>query len=147
VFGIASQGWRVLSCSSEQAPGEAAALAFDGDPATRWHSRWSPDSPGPPHHLAIDLGRTITLAGFGYLPRGDLTNGTIADYEFQASPDGEHWITVAAATFGNVKQNPVVQIVRLGQPMPGVRCVQLIARREVEGRAWASCAELAVFVR
>src|SRR5262249_18444107 len=60
-FGIATAKWTVLEVSSEQAPREAAAKAFDGDPKTHWHSRYGADTPAPPHHLAIDLGETVDV--------------------------------------------------------------------------------------
>jgi len=147
VFGLLPREWRVLSCSSEQGGAEGAASAFDGDPATHWHSRWSPDSPGPPHHLAIDLGRAATVRGFVYTMRADGDNGTIADYEFHGSADGERWQRLAAGTFGNVAANPVPQVVEFARPAGGVRYVKLVALRELRGRPWASCAELEVLGR
>jgi len=123
-------------------PGEGAALAIDGAPRTHWHSRWSPDSPGPPHALAIDLGEQVTVTGFGYQPRWQGDNGTIADYDFEVRRDGG-WQRVASGTFGD---GPQPRIVRLPAPAPQVDAVRLIARREVHGRPWASCAELLVLV-
>ncbi|MCA8976298.1 MAG: alpha-L-fucosidase [Planctomycetes bacterium] len=143
-FGIAPIGWRVHDCSSEQGGREAATKAFDGDPRTHWHSRYRPDTPGPPHHLAIDMGRAITITGFVYQPRADGSNGTIADYEFHASSDGKAWALLAAGTFANVENNPIAQVVELKAPMRDVRFIKLVARREVQDRPWASCAELSV---
>lgn len=146
VFGIASAGWRVLDCSSQQGGAEAAERALDGDARTHWHSRYSPDTANPPHHLAIDLGRAVTLRGFVYQPRAEGSNGTIADYEFHASVDGVTWQQVAKGTFGNIEQNPVPRQVEF-DAVPGIRFVRLTAVREVRGRAWASCAELSVLAR
>lgn len=146
-FGLAPVGWKVLDCSSQQGGGEAAEKAFDGDPRTHWHSRYSPQLATAPHHLAIDLGRAVQLHGFVYQPRAEGSNGTIADYAFETSGDGVVWQQVAAGTFGNVEQNPVAQVVRLPAPVAGVRYVKLVGRREVQGRAWASCAELGVLVQ
>lgn len=146
VFGLPPAALRVVDCSSEQGGGEAAAKAIDGDPRTHWHSRWSPDSPPPPHHLTIDLGDARTLHGFVYLPRHEGSNGTVADYEFLVSRDGTNWTSAARGTFGNVEANPVARTVRFGAPIAGVRQVRFVARKEVRGRAWASCAELGVLV-
>jgi alpha-L-fucosidase len=143
-FGIATAKWTVLEVSSEQAPREAAAKAFDGDPKTHWHSRYGADTPSPPHHLAIDLGETVDVTGFVYQPRQDGDNGTIADYEFAVRGEQGEWRTVAKGSFARGDAAPAE--VRLATPATGVRAVRLVARREVAGRPWASCAELQVLV-
>lgn len=146
-FGIALAGASIVDCSSEQGGGEAAAKAIDGDPRTHWHSRWSPNSPPPPHHLSIDLGRAIDLRGFVYQPRASGDNGTVLDYRFEGSVDGKVWQQLAAGSFANIAANPVPQVVRFQVPMAAARFVRFTALREVQGRAWASCAELSVLTR
>ncbi len=141
-FGLDPSGWRIVACSSEQGGAEAAAKAIDGDPRTHWHSRWSPDSPPPPHHLVVDLGRAHRLGGFVYQPRAEGDNGTVAAYELHGSADGLAWRQLAAGEFGNILVNPVAQAVRFATPAENVRYVKFVAVREVRGRAWASCGEL-----
>jgi alpha-L-fucosidase len=148
-FGLATAKWTVLEASSEQAPREAAAKAFDGDPRTHWHSRYGPDTAAPPHHLAIDLGETVDVTGFVYQPRHDGDNGTIADYEFAVRGEQGEWRTVAEGSFAQPTGTSIGAApaeVRLPTPARGVRAVRLVARREVAGRPWASCAELQVLV-
>ncbi|MCA8966552.1 MAG: discoidin domain-containing protein, partial [Planctomycetes bacterium] len=146
-FGIAPTGWRVVESSSEQGGAEAASKAIDGDPRTHWHTRYSPDTPRPPHHLVIDLGKARDLAGFVYQPRAEGDNGTVADYAFSVSADGTAWREVARGTFANIAANPVPQVVRFAAPATGVRFVKFVAVAEVRGRPWASCAELSVLLR
>lgn len=146
-FGLPPARLRVVDCSSEQGGSEAAGKAIDGDPDTHWHSRWSPDSPRPPHHLTIDLGAAEALTGFVYTPRQDGDNGTIADYECLGSADGRDWRSLAKGTFGNVASNPVPQVVEFAAVVPGIRYVKLVSVAEVHGRAWASCAEFDVLVQ
>ncbi|MCA9289616.1 MAG: discoidin domain-containing protein, partial [Phycisphaerales bacterium] len=144
VFGLAPTDWRIHAVDSDQAPGEAAALAIDGDPNTLWHSRWNPDSPPHPHFIAIDLGAAHDLSGFTYLPRPDAGNGTIVRYDFEVSDDGATWSSVIAdGTFANVKNNPVEQVVMFSAPVRA-RYVKLVGRSEVNGRAWSSAAEIGV---
>lgn len=145
-FGLAPAGFRVLDCSSEQGGTEAAAKAIDGDPRTHWHSRWSPDSPKPPHHVSVDLGRTVLAHGFLYQARAEGSNGTIAEYEFLGSLDGVAWRVLAKGTFANVEQQKEPQRVRFAAAEE-VRYVRLRALREVQRRDWASCAELTVLVQ
>lgn len=146
VFGLPPAALRIVDCSSEQGGGEAAVKAIDGDPRTHWHSRWSPDSPRPPHHLTIDLGGERLLRGFVYQPRREGSNGSVADYEFLVSQDGAAWTRAAHGTFGNIEANPVSQTVTLPAPI-AARYVRFVALKEVRDRAWASCAELGVLVR
>jgi alpha-L-fucosidase len=146
MFGIPTATWTVLQVSSEQGPAEGADKAFDGDPSSLWHSRYSPDMPKPPHFLAIDLGVTIDLAGFIYQPRQSGNNGTIADYALEVrGTDGGPWREVAAGTFA-AKGGKSCRVM-LREPAQGVRAVRLIAKRECDGRPFASCAELQLLAR
>ncbi|MFN3241702.1 MAG: alpha-L-fucosidase [Planctomycetota bacterium] len=147
-FGLARLGWGVLDCSSEQADkGEGAANAIDGDPDTIWHTRYAPDTPEHPHHLTIDLGAAHDLTGFVYVPRKGGGNGTIAAYEFFGSADGVTFTSLAEGTFGNIANNPTARTVQLPKRAEGTRYVRLVARREADGKPWASVAELSVLVR
>src|SRR5512138_2655207 len=62
-------GARVHASSEER--GFEAAKAFDGDPATLWHSAFRPNAPGYPHWLQIDFPSPTTIHGFSALPRQD----------------------------------------------------------------------------
>ena len=68
-----------------------AAAAIDDDPDTFWHTAWTPTEKPFPHEIVIDLGREIRLAGVSYLPRQDMSNGRIADYEIYASGNATSW--------------------------------------------------------
>ena len=96
---IPPTGWTVVYVSSQETGGEngAAINAFDGNPDTLWHSKWTSPVAPPPHDIRIDLGSAQTIQGFQYLPRQDgLLNGTILQYEFYVSLDGISWGTPAA---------------------------------------------------
>lgn len=146
VFGLPPAGFRIVDCSSEQGGNEAAAKAIDGDARTHWHSRWSPDSPRPPHHLTLDLGRDVAVRGFAYQPRAEGDNGTVAEYEFFGSNDGTDWRRLAGGTFAGIAEAHTTQVVTWAEAAT-VRFVRFVATREVRGRAWASCAELSILAR
>lgn len=146
-FGLAPYGWKVVNCSSEQGGTEAAAHAIDGDADTLWHSRYSPDTPGHPHHLTIDLGKAHALTGFLYQPRTSGSNGTTVDYAFEGSSDGQKWTELARGSFDNMANNPSERSVRFPKPAANTKFVRWTALREVQGRAWASVGELSVLVR
>ena len=87
------------------------------------------------------------MRGFVYQPRASGDNGTVLDYRFEGSVDGKSWRELAKGSFGNIAANPVPQVVRFAAAMDGARFVRFTALREVQGRAWASCAELSVLTR
>ncbi len=145
-FGIAKAGWRVVSASSEEAPGEAAANAIDENPETIWHSRWREEPPAYPHTLTIDMGREVEVAGFTCLPRRNAPTGgaVVAECEFHVSLDGETWgEPVARAVFDNIANNPIQQSVKLAEPVTA-RYFRFTALREANGGPLASVAELGV---
>ncbi|GAB4146612.1 MAG: hypothetical protein Fur0037_14670 [Planctomycetota bacterium] len=147
VFGLCPARFSIADCDSEQGGGESASDTIDGNPATIWHSRWSPTSPGHPHHLLIDLGQAIEIRGFVYTPRRDGTNGTVLDYAFEAGPDRDHLRRVAEGMFEGMREHPSTRAVRLSEPVSGVRFVRFVGLSEVRGRPWSSCAEFTVLVR
>lgn len=147
-FDVCKAKWKVASVSSEEAgAGEGAANAIDDRPDTIWHSRWSSDVPRSPHELVIDLGETLTLRGFTYLPRANGPNGRVVKYEVYTSADGGSWGQPAAAgEFGNMRNNPVEQRVTFAAARPG-RFLRFVALSEVNGQPWASAAEIGVITR
>jgi len=147
-FDVCKAKWKIASVSSEQAgAGEGVKNAIDDNPGTIWHTRYSPDTPTQPHEVVIDLGETLTLKGFTYLPRQNGPNGCIVKYECFTSLDGTTWGAAAAAgEFPNIKNNPVEQRITFAKPATG-RFVKFVALSEVNGQAWASAAELGVITR
>jgi beta-galactosidase len=79
---ISHDGWTVAYVDSEERMAEdgAAENAIDGQTANYWHTQWSDASPGYPHRLILNLGRTQTLSGFRYVPRQGEGAGRIKDY-------------------------------------------------------------------
>jgi hypothetical protein len=81
------------------------ANAVDGNPNTFWHTQWQDASLELPHEIVIALTPPSTIKGFTYLPRqDDSMNGTIKDYEFYVSNDGQDFgQPVARGEFENSK--------------------------------------------
>jgi lysophospholipase L1-like esterase len=129
---------------SEELVGEdgAAINAFDGDPATKWHTQWAGINPDPsvPHEIQINLGSVYDISGFRYLPRQDGINGRIGQYAFYVSTDGTDWGSpVATGTFSNddlEQENNFLPV--LGQ------FIRLEALSEANGGPWTSAAEINV---
>ena len=76
--------WTIADVDSEEHTVEdgAAGNAIDGQTANYWHSEVSGTKHAQPHHLTLDLGKSVTVGGFRYTPRQgpDTTTGRIKDY-------------------------------------------------------------------
>ncbi|MBC7773261.1 MAG: alpha-L-fucosidase [Pyrinomonadaceae bacterium] len=147
-FDVCKATWTIISVSSDQgASGEGAANLIDDNPSTIWHTRYMPDTPKQPHEVVIDLGESLTLKGFTYLPRQNGPNGTILKYEVSLSSDGKNWgKPVAAGEFPNIKNNPMLQRIPFSEPTPA-RYLKFVALSEINGQPWASAAELGVITQ
>jgi beta-galactosidase len=81
---LSHDGWTIAYVDSEERLAEdgSAENAIDGQTASFWHTQWKDASPGHPHELILDLGKTQTVSGFRYVPRqgGDSVAGRIKDY-------------------------------------------------------------------
>lgn len=139
---LSKAGWSVVAVDSEQ-PGEGGEKAIDGDPATYWHTQWTGAEPGHPHEIVIDLGRTVSVAGFVMTPRRNQENGRIGRWEFFVGGEPGKWDDPAGS--GRFPNTVEPQRVILPKPAAG-RYIRLAALDEVNGEAWTSLAELDVLV-
>ncbi|MEV6955861.1 TIM-barrel domain-containing protein [Streptomyces sp. NPDC051183] len=140
---ISQSAWTLVSADSQETSGEngAARNAFDGNPATIWHTAWSSGTPAPlPHEIQIDLGARHTVDGLGYLPRQDGgVNGRIGGYEVYVSDTTADWGSpVAGGTFADTAaRKDITLAARAG------RYLRLKALTEAGGRGpWSSAAEI-----
>ncbi len=136
-------GAKVVRADSEDAAHEnIASNVVDGDADTFWHTQWQPTNAPMPHELVVDLGREVSLRGVRCLPRQDMTNGRIAQYEIAVSSDGREW---KVATKGSWKNIDDWQEAAFRSPT-AARFLKLIVRSEVKGNPFAAAAELDVLV-
>lgn len=79
---ISHNGWTIAYVDSEERSGEdgTAENAIDGQTANYWHTEWKANSPGHPHRLILDLGKSQLISGFRYVPRQNDATGRIKDY-------------------------------------------------------------------
>jgi beta-galactosidase len=138
---LSKNDWRIVSASSFE-PGEGdPGNAIDGDPNTFWHTAWSNETPTPPHDLVIDLGKIVEITAVRLLPRQDSSNGRIARLEIRAGTTTQiGGAPVAAATLADGRR---WREVKLGSPVRA-RYLLLRSLEEVQGRAWATIAEVEV---
>jgi hypothetical protein len=122
--------------------GHEAELAVDENPITLWHTAWEPDAPLP-HHLTIDLKKPTRVTGLSYLPRQDMANGRIAEYEVYASKDAEDWGEPLAS--GRWPNTTEMKTVRFEEAIMA-RFIKLVAVSEVNGNAYTSAAEVKILM-
>ncbi|MCU0872279.1 MAG: discoidin domain-containing protein, partial [Pirellulaceae bacterium] len=129
-----------IRASSAQ-PDYPAEHAIDGDPNTIWHSPWGDNAPGFPHELVLDLQAVTSLAGLRYLPRQDMANGWISQFEVHLSDDGTQWRP--AVSQGIWKTDREAKEVSFDAPQRA-GFVRLVAASGHEGKPFAAVAELDV---
>ncbi|MGC6425706.1 MAG: DUF6288 domain-containing protein [Akkermansiaceae bacterium] len=89
--------WSVIA-SSEQV-GAGALNAFDGDPETSWHSKYSGEKAPAPHWIGLRFSKLQRLEGLSYLPRqSGFTNGVAKGYRIEVQKEGEDWEVVHEGT-------------------------------------------------
>ncbi|MEB2774754.1 alpha-L-fucosidase [Algoriphagus sp. D3-2-R+10] len=68
------------------------------------------------NNLIVDLGETVSLKGFTYLPmQARYPSGFITNYEFEVSPDGKSWTKVSSGEFSNIVNSPIEQTIRFNE--------------------------------
>ena len=137
-FYVDRSSWKIVSVSSEN-DGEEAPNAIDGDPTTIWHSRWASPVAKHPHEIVVDMASLLEVDKFIYTPRNS-DNGRIKDYELYFSKDGKKWEGKVKGVF---TYSTFAQVVTLKKPI-AARYFKFIALSEINGRDWASAAELNV---
>jgi len=111
--------------------GYEGVRACDGNRATMWHTEWLAGSPGLPHEITLDLGESLPLRGFVYLPREGGGNGTIGTYECWVGNDPKN--PGAPVIQGRFEQPTAANRVLFASPVSG-RYLRLRALSEVGGR-------------
>ena len=133
-------GAKIVAADS-QAPDYEAAHVIDGDPDTIWHTPWEAAAPGFPHHLIVEFARPVALRGLKVLPRQDMPNGRIKDYQIFVSNDGKDW--GRAVKKGAFADSDALQLIQFTQPVK-TKYLKFTALSSFEKRPYASMAELEV---
>ena len=144
-LGIAKSNWHATASSSQDDQWNAAK-AIDGNPDTFWHTTWSPAAPDHPHFFTIDLGQTIEIKGFSYLPRQDrrIPDGMIETGSIEISIDGNNWQNVSDFTFGNLVNSPDQRLLFFAKSY-SARYFRLKSTSGSANKPYAAIAELEIF--
>ncbi|MDF1710792.1 MAG: discoidin domain-containing protein, partial [Akkermansiaceae bacterium] len=143
VSGKAPQApWSVISSSAQ--PGAAALLAFDGDPETSWHSRYSGEKAPAPHWLGLRFSEIQSLEGVRYLPRqGGFTNGVAKSYRIEVQKGGGDWELVHEGTSeqASVANERKALEVKFEKPL-GVTAFRFVIESDWSGGGFGTCGEI-----
>ncbi len=137
---IPKSEWKLVSVSSQETvdPG-LATMAFDGNPSTIWHTRWTSGSDTYPHEMQIDLMRAYEVSEFMYLARQIGVNGNIKNYELYLSLDSLDW--GSPVLNGAFADHTAPQYIKLSTPKKA-KFMKLVAKSEHYGQSFAAAAEL-----
>jgi beta-galactosidase len=130
---------RVTASSFEPGEGEPEN-AIDGDPSTYWHSRWNPKA-DPPHTLTLELREPQEVSRVKVVPRQDMANGRVREYELFLSEDGQTWGEPASkGTMPNGQRDVMLLLDRPRR----AKFVRLVVRSDHSGGNFAAVAEIEV---
>ena len=137
---VSTDDWKVIYVDSVEGATKAEN-AFDGDPATIWHTQWKDKKPPYPHELQIDMGSDRSIDGFAHWPRLENQIGRIKQYEFYASMDKKKWGDPVAK--GDLADGEKLQIIKFKAVK--ARYIRMVAISAHVDRPACVIAELAVF--
>jgi alpha-L-fucosidase len=133
-FDISKKDWKIVGINDDK-----VNALIDGNPLSVWHQR----DKKMPVDLVIDLGHSINLIGFKYLPdQNRWSSGIISNYQFFVSGDNKSWKLVEEGEFSNIRNNPVWQIKKFS-PLDA-RYIKLRAIKNISNDNVAGYAEVDV---
>ena len=133
-FGLAKARWKIVSSSHQAGENGRASRAIDDNPNTLWHTQDPDGQHAAPQEIVVDLGETLELTAFTYLPRQDgSAQGMVDQFEFYVGTDGKTWGTaVAKGEFANIRANPQQVVWPFPAPVTA-RYFRFVALHAVEG--------------
>lgn len=98
--------------------------------------------------LTVDMGKDVSVKGFCYAPAADGNlKGTIYQYEFYVSNDGNNWTKCEASNeFSNIMHNPIPYFVRFGKAY-NARYFKLVPTAEINGQQCTSIGEVGILTK
>lgn len=126
-FSMSKSKWKIIATTTGE-----ASKAIDDDPRTFWHTHIDGEK-NPPQSFDVDMGESVNISAFTYLPRQDGTPHGMTDrYRIELSRDGRRWVKIAEGEFSNIRANPIEQTIKLKAPVAaryfrftGLRAVEL----------------------
>ncbi len=132
--------WKVTASDFQNGEGNPEH-AIDGDTDTIWHSRYSPDKPGLPHFLIVDMAAPLAIESVRLTPRPDGSNGRARAYDLYLSNDKENF--GAPAMSGTLPDEGTVQTLKLPQTQTA-RYLKFVVKSEYSRQDLGSLAEISI---
>ncbi|MDO6440311.1 alpha-L-fucosidase [Cyclobacterium sp. 1_MG-2023] len=142
LFGAIKANWKIVGASSSENDHEASK-AIDGNKETYYKAKGSENGG---QQLTVDLGTSLTITGFTYLPPSADKEGMIALGNIYYSSDGSNWKLLERFEFGNLINDPTLRRHDFKKPIE-TRFVKLEAKRIAGGHGFAAIAELGLLVK
>jgi alpha-L-fucosidase len=106
---VSSKEWKIVAAPGSK---EAAATLLNGE-GHLWQGPFNKNNLSE-NAIVMDLGKEQSITGFFFTPPAEAFGKGITDrYLFYTSTDGTTWKESAAGEFGNIRANPVKQLVNL----------------------------------
>lgn len=139
-FDISPAKWSVTSSTDKKAD-----ALIDSNTDTFWRQ---PKAGEGPTAVTVDLGESLPLHGFTYLPRQDgKKEGIVYRYAVSVSQDGKAWSApVSQGAFSNINNSPVLQTIRFTAPQTA-RYLKFDALETTENSPAVTIAELGVLTK
>ncbi|MDX2429444.1 MAG: alpha-L-fucosidase [Bacteroides sp.] len=139
IFDICQEKWKVLLPDPRKDFKVSAII--DSRPVSIWRSE---PGAGLPKEVVVDLGETLELTAFTYLPTQQrYIDGTISHYSFYVSEDGKNWgEAVSAGEFSNIRNSPILQTKSFNAKSG--RYIRFVAEAEINDLDYVSIAELGI---
>jgi len=138
-FDLCKENWKLIEPDPKKDFRGRAMI--DSNERTIWRS----DREGSlPLNVVVDLGESLELSGFTYLPTQQrYIDGTISHYKFYVSSDGKRWgEAVSEGEFSNIRNSPVLQTKIF--ETTSARYIKFEAEREINDLGYVNIAELGV---
>ena len=141
-FDICKEKWSIVFPDPDKDP--RGKFLIDAETESIWKSDPKSDLP---QSVIVDLGETLDLVGFTYLPTQQrYIDGTISHYSLFVSTNGKNWASpVSAGEFSNIRNNPVLQT-KSFDPVKA-RFIKFVGEKEINDKSFISIAELGVMTK
>ncbi len=138
---LSKADWKIITKDQTRTHPENTV---DEDQKTLWNTLKTDSTQAfSPAQIDIDLGKTISIKAFTYLPRQDKKlAGTVDQYSFYASKNGTDWEEIASGEFSNIRANPISQTISLPKSV-STRFIRFVGKRSVSGNG-ITAAEIGV---
>ncbi|WP_339903626.1 alpha-L-fucosidase [uncultured Cyclobacterium sp.] len=142
LFGAIKANWKIVGASSSENNHEASK-AIDGNKETYYKAKGRENGG---QQLTVDIGTSLTITGFTYLPPSADKEGMIALGTIYYSSDGSNWQPLEHFEFGNLINDPSLRRHYFKKPIE-TRFIKLEAKRIAGGHRFAAIAELGFLVK